>query len=468
MTGPTPTTLKLVKQPLLIVDDDEDIRSQMKWALVDQYDVLVAEDRPSAVSALRERQPKVVLLDLGLPPNPADTTEGFAALAEVLSLRPFTKVIIISGQAEKANALRAIGEGAYDFLPKPVEMEELKLILKRAFHVAELEREYHALQQQWSGDGFEGMVGSSPQMQEVFTLIRKVATAEAPVLILGESGTGKEVAAKAIHRRSARRDGPFVPINCSAIPETLMESELFGYEKGAFTGANTQRKGRFESASGGTLFLDEIGELSLPLQVKLLRFLQEQTIERVGGRVPIKVDTRVVAATNMDLKQAMQAGTFREDLYYRLAVVVLRVPPLRERKGDILVLANAFLKRCAAENRTAPSRFSAAAALALEQHAWPGNVRELENRVKRGSIMAEGAEVNAVDLELAVAGAETAPACTLKEAREAVERSMVEAALRRHRNKISPAAAELGISRPTFYELMDKLGMRKEEAKPEV
>lgn len=455
-----------MKLPLLIVDDDEGIRSQMKWALVDHYQVLVAEDRPTAMSALREHQPKVVLLDLGLPPNPADTTQGFAALAEMLALRPFTKIIIISGQAEKANALRAIGEGAYDFLPKPVEMEELKLILKRAYHIAELEREYHLLQQRVSGDGFEGMVGSSPEMQEVFTLIRKVATSEAPVLILGESGTGKEVAAKAIHRRSARRDGLFVPINCSAIPETLMESELFGHEKGAFTGAHAQRKGRFESASGGTLFLDEIGELTLPLQVKLLRFLQEQTIERVGGRVPIKVDTRVVAATNSDLKQAMQAGTFREDLFYRLAVVVVRVPPLRERHGDIHLLANSFLKRCAAENPAAPSRFSPAAVRAMEQHTWPGNVRELENRVKRGSIMAEGSEVSPADLELGGSNSEQPGATTLKEAREAVERSMIEAALRRHRNKISPAAIELGISRPTLYELMDKLGMRKEEAKP--
>ncbi len=439
----------------------------MKWALVDQYDVVVAEDRAAAVNILRERQPQVVLLDLGLPPNPADTAEGFAALAEILALRPLTKVIIISGQAERANAWRAIGEGAYDFLPKPVEMEELKLILKRAFHVAELEREYHALHQRWSGDGFEGMLGTSPQMQEVFTLIRKVATTEVPVLILGESGTGKEVAAQAIHRRSARRSGPFVPINCGAIPETLLESELFGHEKGAFTGAHVQRKGRFESAVGGTLFLDEIGELSPPLQVKLLRFLQEQTIERVGGRVPIKVDTRVVAATNVDLKRALEANTFREDLYYRLAVVVLRVPPLRERRGDILLLANAFLKRFTAENRSGPSRFSAEVARALEQHLWPGNVRELENRVKRGAIMAEGVEVSVAELELAEEGAAPAPVRSLREAREAVERTLIEQSLRRHRNKISAAAAELGISRPTFYELMEKLGMKKEALKPE-
>src|SRR5215471_15308452 len=333
-----------MKPKLLIVDDDEEIRTQMQWALATDYEVVLAEDRLSALSNFAEQKPSVTLLDLGLPPNPASTDEGLAALSEILARDALTKVIIITGQGERNNALRAVGAGAYDFLPKPVELDVLKPLLKRAFHVAALEREYREMQQQLQGDSFEGMLGSSPQMQQVFNSIRKVATTDVPVLILGESGTGKEMAALAIHRRGARRDGPFVAINCSAIPETLLESELFGHEKGSFTGAHVQRKGRIETASGGTLFLDEIGELPALLQVKLLRFLQEQCIERVGGRQPIQVDTRIVAATNVDLKKAIGENKFREDLYYRLAVLVT-LPALRDREGDILILANAFLQR---------------------------------------------------------------------------------------------------------------------------
>jgi two-component system NtrC family response regulator len=328
-----------MKPKLLIIDDDDEIRTQMKWSLVNDYDVILAEDRPGALKALREQRPPVALLDLGLPPHPGNVTEGLDTLSDMLALASATKIIIITGQGEKENALRAIGSGAYDFLPKPVELEELKVILKRAFYIASLEKDHRELQQQLKTTAFEGMVGSSPQMQTVFSSIRKVATTDAPVLILGESGTGKEMAALAIHRRSTRQDGPFIPINCSAIPETLLESELFGHEKGAFTGAHTQRKGRIESAIGGTLFLDEIGEIPLPLQVKLLRFLQEQTIERVGGRQEVQVDTRVIAATNADLKKGMQEGRFREDLFYRLAVVVISLPPLRERDNDVGLLA---------------------------------------------------------------------------------------------------------------------------------
>src|SRR5881394_3904841 len=331
-----------MKPKVLIVDDDEEIRSQMKWALLQDYDVLLAEDRPSSIAAFRENRPMVVVLDLGLPPSPGTPEEGMAALAELLTLDNLIKVVIATGQAEKDNALRAIGQGAYDFMCKPIQMEELKAILNRGFHVAQLEREYREMQQRWSTDTFEGMLGSSPPMQEVFTTIRKVATTDAPVLILGESGTGKEMAALAIHRRSARKDRPFVAINCGAIPEALLESELFGHEKGSFTGAHMQRKGRIESASGGTLFLDEIGELPTPLQVKLLRFLQEQTIERVGGRQSIAVDARVVAATNSDLAKGITDQTFREDLYYRLAVVVIKLPALRERENDTLLLAQDF------------------------------------------------------------------------------------------------------------------------------
>jgi len=341
-----------------------------------------------------------------------------------------------------------------------VDLEELQLILRRACHVAQLEREYRDLQSAVNRDAFEGMIGSSPRMQAVFSAIRKVATTEAPVLILGESGTGKEVTAQAIHRQSARRTGPFVPINCGAIPDTLLESELFGHEKGSFTGAHAQRKGRIESASGGTLFLDEIGELPLALQVKLLRFLQEQTIERVGGRTAINVDTRVITATNLDLKKALAENKFREDLYYRIAVVTVELPPLRERAEDIPALAKVFLRRFAADAGRPGVTFSLATLRSLQHHSWPGNVRELENRIKRGVIMAEGRHVNVADLELAAAP-ELQRVRTLKDAREAAEREIIRAALKRNKWKISPTAVELDISRPTLYELMEKLNLQK-------
>ena len=453
-----------MKPRLLVVDDDEEIRSQMKWALTGDYDVVLAEDRPSALAAFTEPRPAVVLLDLGLPPNPSDTEEGLATLGDILARDSATKVIIITGQGERNNALRANAAGAFDLLTKPVEVEELKVILKRAFYVASLERENRALQSQVKGNSFEGMLGTSSAMQDVFGSIRKVATTEAPVLVLGESGTGKEMVALAIHRLSGRKAGPFVAINCGAIPETLLESELFGHEKGAFTGAHVQRKGRIETASGGTLFLDEIGELPALLQVKLLRFLQEQSIERVGGRQSIDVDTRVVAATNVDLKKAMGNNTFREDLFYRLAVVVIKLPALRERDNDIRLLAQDFLRRSAAEVGKPGLVFDQDAFRALANHQWPGNVRELENRVKRAVIMAEGKRIRIEDLELSVTGTVAQPA-SLKEARESAEREMMLKALKKHSGKIAPAAAELGISRPTFYELMDKLGLRREEPK---
>lgn len=434
----------------------------MKWALVQDYDVALADDRPKALECFKDQRPQVVLLDLGLPPQPGTPEEGLAALAEMLVLDKTAKIIIVSGQGEKTNALEAIGAGAYDFLTKPVQLEELKVILRRTFHVAGLEREYRELQLRLQADTFEGLLGTSPQMQRVFTSIRKVATTEAPVLVLGESGTGKEMVALAIHRRSARKDGPFVAINCGAIPETLLESELFGHEKGSFTGAHAQRKGRIESAGGGTLFLDEIGEIPLQLQVKLLRFLQEQSIERVGGRQTIQVDTRVIAATNVDLKKAVAEEKFREDLYYRLAVVVVSLPPLREREGDLLLLAQEFLRRNAAASGKEGLGFGQAAVRAINAHAWPGNVRELENRVKRAVIMAESKRIAPEDLELENP-VSPAASLNLKEAREAVERDIVNRALRKHNGKITPAAAELGISRPTFYELMEKLGIGRAE-----
>lgn len=446
---------------LLIVDDDDEIRAQMKWALAKDYEILLAEDRARAIEVFRSNRPPVVLLDLGLPPQPGNPEEGLATLSELLAIDRLAKIVIITGQGEKEIALRAIGTGAYDFLIKPVDVEELKLLLKRCFHVAQLEREYREMQHLLPGDTFEGMMGNSPAMRTVFESIRKVATTDAPVLILGESGTGKEMAAQAIHRKSSRKDGPFVAINCSAIPETLLESELFGHEKGAFTGAHVQRQGRIETANGGTLFLDEIGEIPLPIQVKLLRFLQEKCIERVGGRHEIQIDARVVAATNVDLKKAIREGTFREDLYYRLAVVQIMMPPLRDRETDIRLLAQFFLQRFSGQINKSGLSFDQESLRAINRHTWPGNVRELENRVKRAAIMADGKRLTVHDLELA--GPSTgAGAATLKDAREAVEREMVQQALRKHGGKITPAAIDLGISRPTLYELMEKLGIARE------
>jgi two-component system NtrC family response regulator len=452
-----------MKPTLLIVDDDEAIRVQMKWALSELYEVHFAEDRNPAVESFVAHSPAVTLLDLGLPPRPNECDEGLAVLSDILAIDNTAKVIIISGQSEKQNAIEAVGAGAYDFLCKPVEMEELKLLLRRCIHVVELEKEYHELQQSRRADVFEDMLGTSPQMQAVFAFIRKVAGTNAPVLLLGESGTGKEMAAAAIHRRSARKDGPFVAINCNAIPENLLESELFGHEKGAFTGAHIQRKGLLETASGGTLFLDEIGELPPSIQVKLLRFLQEQRFQRVGGRQEIQVDTRLVAATNADLKSLINNGKFREDLYFRLAVVTIRLLPLRERGEDIVFLAREFLQRYANQSGQTKMVFSPDALRAMSRYSWPGNVRELQNRVKRGVIMASGPRVTAKDLELERdRGVMSSAATTLRQAREHVEREMVEQALKKNSGKITSAAADLGISRPTLYELMEKLGIGKE------
>jgi len=451
-----------MKPPLLIVDDDEEIRTQMKWALAADYHILMAGDRPTALDQFKSVRPPVVLLDLGLPPYPGSPDEGLAALSDILAHDASAKVVIITGQAERKVALQAVGSGAYDFLSKPVEMTELKLVLKRCYYVARMEKDYREMQQRLQADAFEALLGTSAPMQAVFNLVRKVATTEAPVLILGESGTGKEMTARAIHHRSVRRDGPFVAINCSAIPETLIESELFGHEKGAFTGAHAQRKGRIESSSGGTLFLDEIGEVPLLVQVKLLRFLQEQRIERVGGRQEIQVNTRVVAATNADLKKGLSTGTFREDLFYRLAVIQITLPPLRERDDDILMLAQSFLLQFSAEIGKTGLSFSSDALRALRRHPWPGNVRELQNRVRRAVIMGAGKRLSAEDLELTD---DTPPpqGGSLREAKESLERQMILDALKRHSGKIAPAAIELGISRPTLYELMDKLGIKRVE-----
>jgi two-component system NtrC family response regulator len=449
------------KPTLLVVDDDEDIRTQMKWALAADYEVTLAGDRQSALAAFGAEHPVVTLLDLGLPPSPNDPDEGLAALSELLHEEPRAKVIVVSGQGEKLNALRAVGAGAYDFLTKPVDPDELKRVLRRCVYVAELEQEYRTLQQESGPEVFEGMIGGSPSMQAVFTFVRKVGPSNAPVLILGESGTGKEMVAQALHRRSPQREGPFVAINCSAIPENLLESELFGHERGAFTGAHTQRKGHIETAAGGTLFLDEIGELPSPIQVKLLRFLQEKRFQRLGGRQEIQSDARVIAATNRDLRAAVTSGSFREDLFFRLAVVVVRVPTLRERGDDVTLIARDFLRRYGGLHGKRSLVMAPDALRALSLYNWPGNVRELQNRIQRGVIMADARRVTAADLELSEV-LDNAPPQTLKEAREGLERELVQEALRRHRGKITAAAAELGISRPTMYELMEKLHIARE------
>ncbi|MGA2331863.1 MAG: PEP-CTERM-box response regulator transcription factor [Syntrophales bacterium] len=462
---PEPSTLaprrSSAKPKLLIVDDDEDLRKQMKWAMAQDYNVLLADDRQSAAVLMRKERPAVVTLDLGLPPLPAGVEEGFALLDDILSEYGDTKVIIITGRGEKEHALRAVEKGAYDFFYKPIELDELKVVLRRAFHVSQLEREQQALRQRLSTDTFEDMIGTSEKMQDIFSIIRKISTTEAPVLIMGESGTGKELVARAIHRLSARQPYPFIVINCGAIPENLLESELFGHEKGSFTGAHMQRIGRFEMAAGGTLFLDEIGELPISLQVKLLRFLQEKVVERVGGRELIDVNTRVIAATNRDLKESMKDGSFREDLYFRLGVIMMSLPPLREREGDIILIAKAFLERYADESKKKIKGFTNHAVDAIENYTWPGNVRELENRLKRAVIMAEGRKITPVDLELE-APKQKYETMSLKDARESLEKELVLKALTRNERNLTKTALDLGVSRPTLYDLMEKFGIPKE------
>lgn len=447
------------KPKILITDDDDELRTQMKWSLAADYEVLEAEDRLAAVEVLRKEGPSITTLDLGLPPSPGTAEEGLNTLAEFLQIDPLVKVIVITGQGDKSNALLAIAQGAYDFFAKPVDMEVLKVLLGRALYVSRLEHENRDLQQRFKFESFEGMVGTSPRIITVFDAIRKVAPTNAPVLVAGESGTGKELAARAIHRLSARKNGPFVPINCGAIPENLLESELFGHEKGSFTGAHIQRQGRIEAAQGGTLFLDEIGELSPALQVKLLRFLQEQQIERVGGRKSIQVDVRVICATNIDLQRAMTEGRFREDLYYRICVVAIALPPLREREGDVPLLAKALLQQLALEQKKTLT-FSRKTMEMMELYSWPGNIREMENRLRRAVIMTEGNQITSADLEID-GYCPPDESMGLAEARETVERRMVERSLMRNKGNLTKCAEELKISRPTLYELIQKLGIER-------
>ena len=447
---------------LLIVEDEEAIATQLRWAFAGDFEVTLAADGKAAVRRFEERQPAVVTLDLGLPPEPRGTSEGIRLLSEVVRRAPHSKVVVITGNGEEAAALEAIRLGAFDYYQKPIDVEELRVILQRASHLHRLERASEAAQRGVEvGSRFEDLLGASAPMRELFALVERVAASNYSVLITGESGTGKELIARAIHGKSPRRDGPFVPINGGAIPETLLESELFGHERGAFTGAVARRQGRAELAHGGTLFLDEVGEFSQAVQVKLLRFLQEREIERVGGRERIAVDVRVVAATNADLPRAIAGGRFREDLYYRLNTVTLTVPPLRQRGDDVLMLANAFLRRARPEVAGKAARgFSPQALAALAAHPWPGNVRELENRVQRAVVAAPGPVITPADLELAPAPARD---LSLSTARERVEREVVVEALARHNGNVTQAARAIDVTRPTFHALLTKFGLRSED-----
>lgn len=442
------------KPKLLIVEDDEGLQAQLKWAY-DDFDVVIEGDRDSAIAALRAEEPAVVTLDLGLPPDPDGTTEGFAVLDAIMALKPDTKVIVASGHGARESALSAIERGAYDFYQKPVDIEQLGLIVRRAFNLHQIEAENRALAAR-AGDGnrvLGRIITSAPEMVKVARTIERVANTNVSVMLLGASGTGKELLARGLHDASDRREGAFVAINCAAIPENLLESELFGHEKGAFTGAVKTTEGKIEQANGGTLFLDEVGDIPLPLQVKLLRFIQERTIERIGGRKAINVDTRIVCATHQDLERMIGEGTFREDLFYRLAEVVVKVPSLSERPGDATLLAKAFLKRFAEEMNPAVTGFTPDALAAIDGWPWQGNVRELENRVKRAVIMADGKLVSADDLDMIGSGEDTS-VLNLKAAREAADRRVIRHALARSEGNISGTAKLLGISRPTLYDLL--------------
>jgi len=437
---------------LLVVEDDEGLQRQLKWAY-DGYKVICAGNRAEAIDALRQHEPAVVTLDLGLPPDPDGTEEGFAVLEQILRVKPDTKVIVASGHGARESALKAIAMGAYDFYRKPVDIDELGLIVARAFHLQEIENENRRLETGSASAVLGAIVTAAPEMLKVAKTIERVATADVSVMLLGASGTGKELLARGVHDESGRK-GDFIAINCAAIPENLLEAELFGYERGAFTGAVKSNVGKIELAQGGTLFLDEVGDIPLPLQVKLLRFLQERVIERIGGRQPIAVDTRIVCATHQDLESMISRGLFREDLYYRLAEIVVKIPSLAERPGDAVLLARHFVNRFGRELNPAAQTLSPDAIEAIDAYSWPGNVRELENRIKRAVIMAESKTIGATDLDLPIKADEEPVAINLRAAREVADRKAIRQAMSRTDNNISGAAKLLGISRPTLYDLL--------------
>ncbi|MBS3934986.1 MAG: PEP-CTERM-box response regulator transcription factor [Sulfuritalea sp.] len=442
---------------LLIVEDDPALQKQLRWSF-DRYETLVAADRESALLQVRRHAPAVVTMDLGLPPDADSVAEGFRLLEQMLALAPDTKVIVLTGQNDQSNALRAVGMGAYDFFSKPFEPEILGLTLERAFRLHELQRENRRLQAMRQPDALGGLITRDPEMLKICRTIEKIAPSNATLMLLGESGTGKELLARGLHAASPRADARFVAINCAAIPDNLLESELFGYEKGAFTGAARTTPGKIETAHGGTLMLDEIGDLPLALQAKLLRFLQERVVERVGGRQEIPIDVRIVCATHQDIKALIRAGRFREDLYYRLAEIVVQIPPLRDRSGDAVLLAHALVRRFAAEQKRVLA-LGEEAIDCIAAHPWPGNVRELENCVKRAVIMADGSTLGAADIGIETADGPSAP-LDLRTIRDETDRKAILAALGRSNGNVVRAADLLGVSRPTLYDLMHKLGLK--------
>ncbi len=447
-----------MKRKLLIVEDDPGLQSQMRWCFEDT-DVFVASDREAALSILRREEPQVITLDLGLPPDPGGSSEGFKALQEILRLSPNTKVIVVTGREEKENAVKAVGLGACDFFQKPLDADILSFIVNRAFRMHELERENQELSTGSSASNLAGVIASSPKMLEICRMIEKIAPADVTTLLLGETGTGKEVLAKAIHQLSTRNEKPFCAINCGAIPENLLESELFGHEKGAFTGATQMKQGKIEVANGGTLFLDEIGDMPMSLQVKLLRFLQERVIERVGGVKQIPVDVRVVCATHQNLQQHIVQNLFREDLYYRVSEITLNIPPIREREGDAIIIAQALLKNFTQQMQRPQLTFNDDAMKAIKAYNWPGNVREIINKVKRAVIMADDKVITANDLELGCSSELSEEALNLRQIRDNAEKMAVTQALQAAQHNMAKAARLLGITRPTLYNLTEKFGI---------
>ncbi len=446
------------KGVLLVVEDDPGLQKQMRWSF-DGYEVLVAGDREEALTHLRHHEPPVVTMDLGLPPDPDGSSEGFATLEQILALAPDTKVIVITGNQDKDNAVKAIGMGAYDFYQKPFDPQILGLVIDRACRLHALQQENRRLHFIQTDSPLYGIISRDQGMLKICRSIERVAPSDVTVLLLGESGTGKELLARALHQLSPRANKRFVAINCAAIPENLLESELFGYERGAFTGAAKQTPGKIEHANGGTFFLDEVGDLPMSLQAKLLRFLQERVVERLGGRQEIPVDVRIVCATHQNLKELMEAGKFREDLYYRLSEIVISIPPLREREGDATLLAHAFLSKFAKQQGRSLAGFTAEALTTVEHHAWPGNVREMENCLKRAVIMSEGPQINAEDLGLAPPVTQAEP-INLRQVRDEAERSAVIKVLGRVDGNIVKAAELLGVSRPTLYDLLNRHGLK--------
>ncbi len=444
---------------LLVIEDDPGLQTQLRWCF-ENFDVVIAGDRETALSALQQHQPPVITLDLGLPPDADGTSEGFALLGDILLKAPHAKIIVVTGNNDREHATRSVAMGAYDFFYKPIDADMLELIVNRAYRVYELEEENRRLSMRHAESPLEGVITGSDSMLQACRTVEKVAPTDTTVLVLGESGTGKELLARSLHGLSSRHENRFVAINCAAIPENLLESELFGYEKGAFTGAAKQTPGKIETASGGTLFLDEIGDMPPSLQAKLLRFLQERVIERVGGRKEIPVDVRVLCATHKDLHELIRTNQFREDLYYRISEVSISIPALKDREGDALLLARVFLERISRQQGKKGYRFSADAMAAIESYGWPGNVRELENRVKRAVIMAENKQITAQDLELGGGSPGELATFNLREIRDRCDRQAIVRALNHVGGKVSQAADLLGISRPTMYDLLRKFDLK--------